>query len=191
MENFADVRVREQRTAAERPEAARPVADDRLADPSMSVEWSHWSRCESSFSMLLVPHRPGALALAEEVVAPQSGKRMLALFHVAEARDLSLGVSSLFATGSPHREALEQRSCYLRYAMISVPEDRHAVCEALQAWMEAQAQTASGMARSMQSSHEDCDPADCSQPQRGIAAAAPQQQKAEQRPAKPLFPAGF
>src|SRR5579872_776096 len=83
------------------------AATDGLADGSMNVSWSQWSRCESSFSMLLVPHRPGVLALAEEVLAPQSGKRMLALFYVGEARDLSLAISELFANHSDQRETLE------------------------------------------------------------------------------------
>ena len=40
-------------------------------DIATRVQWSSWSRCESSFSMLLVPHRPGIFALAEEVADGQ------------------------------------------------------------------------------------------------------------------------
>ena len=96
-------------------------------DSGLQVTWSSWSRCESSFSMLLVPHRPGILALAEEIIDAAGGKRMLALFHVAEARDLSLAVSALFASGSGLRDRLSEGRCFVRYAMLSDPEDRRAV----------------------------------------------------------------
>ena len=107
--------------------------------------------------MLLVPHRPGILALAEEIVDAAGGKRMLALFHVAEARDLSLAVSALFASGSGLRNRLSEGRCFVRYAMISDPEDRRAVCQALEAWMQATAEQATGVV--------DCDPGDCAAPQ--------------------------
>jgi len=91
-------------------------------DTAAKIEWSGWSRCESSFSMLLVPHRPGVLALAEEITESNpilgTGKRLLALFFVTEARDLSLAVSGLFAPGSPLREKLVLSRCFLRYALI-------------------------------------------------------------------------
>src|SRR5438270_6925845 len=109
-------------------------------DIATRVQWSSWSRCESSFSMLLVPHRPGIFALAEEVADAQNGKRILALFHVAEARDLSFDVVALFSAPGPIRERLEQGHCHLRYSLISDPENRQAVCNALQAWMAASGQ---------------------------------------------------
>src|SRR5437588_10099746 len=114
-------------------------------DIATQVQWSSWSRCESSFSMLLVPHRPGIFALADEVASAQQGKRILALFHVAEARDLSLDVVALFSQHGPIRERLEQGHCHLRYAMISDPEDRKAVCDALQTWIASSNQRASGI----------------------------------------------
>src|SRR5260370_30760375 len=71
----------------------------------MEMNWSRWFHCESSFGLLLVPSQPGVFALAEEVVqaaGPQS-RRMLAVFEVAEAEDLSRAMSRLFAAGSPWR----------------------------------------------------------------------------------------
>jgi hypothetical protein len=163
-------------------------------DSGLQVAWSSWSRCESSFSMLLVPHRPGILALAEEITDAAGGKRMLALFNVAEARDLSLAVSAMFASGSPLRDKLSEGRCFVRYAMISDPEDRRAVCQALEAWMQATAEQATGMA--------DCDPGDCTAPQRlkppifsaigGRAEALPlRTKKQDVGLGKPAFPAGF
>ena len=63
------------------------------------LQWSKWFRCESSFSLLLVPGQPGIFALGEEVVAPgelpsAGGKRMLALFQIAEADDLAVALGN-------------------------------------------------------------------------------------------------
>src|SRR5437588_10741851 len=54
-----------------------------------SAQWSNWSRCESSFSLLLVPHRAGVFVLAEEIAPVGADARMLAVFHVGEADDLA------------------------------------------------------------------------------------------------------
>src|SRR5438477_1441162 len=65
------------------------------------VAWSAWSRCESSFSFLLVPHKPGVFALAEEVAAMRGpAQRMLAMFAVFEADDLARAISALFVSGN-------------------------------------------------------------------------------------------
>ena len=40
----------------------RPVDYRRL-------KWSHWFRCESHHSLLIVPSKPGVFALAEEVMS--------------------------------------------------------------------------------------------------------------------------
>ena len=33
------------------------------------LQWSHWFRCESHHSLLIVPSKPGVFALAEEVMS--------------------------------------------------------------------------------------------------------------------------
>jgi hypothetical protein len=159
-------------------------------DISAEVKWSQWSRCESSFSMLLVPHRPGVLALAEEVFDSEGhSKRMLALFYVTEAYDISAAVSELFSPRSPYREQLENRRCFARYAMISDPENRRAVVSALQTWMATQTETATGIASQPTAVSEpncDCDPADCTHAPR----SGPQSQR-RQELGRQAFPAGF
>ena len=74
----------------------------------MEMNWSRWFHCESSFGLLLVPSQPGVFALAEEVVQAvgAQSRRMLAVFEVAEADDLSRAMSRLFAAGSPWREKM-------------------------------------------------------------------------------------
>jgi len=190
--------------------------ENLASDTGVQVQWSNWSRCESSFSMLLVPHRPGILALAEEiaeagtrpqqrsVAEPWNRRRMLALFHVEESRDLSLSVSALFTSGHPARERLGERPCYVRYALISDPEDRASICQALQAWMQAAAEAASGIAAEAQPAphqqekveqqskeESDSDPGDCTTAPRALAELPNLEAAGDSSPTRPLFPAGF
>ena len=62
-----------------------------MQSDAVRLDWSRWSRCESSFNLLLTPHQPGIFALAEEIVdaTVSGGKRMLAVLEVASAEDLS------------------------------------------------------------------------------------------------------
>lgn len=111
----------------------------------MEMNWSRWFHCESSFELLLVPSQPGVFALAEEVVqgvGPQS-RRMLAVFEVAEAEDLSRAMSRLFAAGSPWREKMAQARCYVRYAIAPSIADRRTAATALKNWLSAQREVAS------------------------------------------------
>lgn len=156
-------------------------------DISTRVQWSSWSRCDSSFSMLLVPHRPGVYALAEEVAGSPQGKRMLALFHVAEARDLSHEVMGLFSQPGAIRERLEQGRCHVRYTLISDPEDRAAVLSALQAWMASSQQQASGV---FSSAAEATNPPHPTRPPAAIEQAVAVQKKPSFAD-RPVFPAGF
>ncbi|HXA85054.1 MAG TPA: hypothetical protein VNZ47_08270 [Candidatus Dormibacteraeota bacterium] len=109
------------------------------------MNWSRWFHCESSFGLLLVPSQPGVFALAEEVVqavGPQS-RRMLAVFEVAEAEDLSRAMSRLFAAGSPWREKMAQVRVYVRYAIAPSIADRRAAATALKNWLSTQREVAS------------------------------------------------
>ena len=111
----------------------------------MEMNWSRWFHCESSFGLLLVPSQPGVFALAEEVVqsvGPQS-RRMLAVFEVAEAEDLSRAMSRLFAAGSPWREKMAQVRVYVRYAIAPSIADRRTAATALKNWLSTQREVAS------------------------------------------------
>jgi hypothetical protein len=114
-------------------------------EKNMEMNWSRWFRCESSFGLLLVPNQPGIFALAEEVVQPVDthSRRMLAVFEVQEAEDLSRSMSRLFAQGSPWREKLEQARCYVRYAVAPSIADRRAAASALKTWLNSQREVAS------------------------------------------------
>jgi hypothetical protein len=110
----------------------------------MEMNWSRWFRCESSFELLLVPSQPGVFALAEEVAqatGPQA-RRMLAVFDVQEADDLSRAMSRLFATGSGWREKLAQARCYVRYAVAPSTADRRTAASALKTWLNSQREVA-------------------------------------------------
>jgi hypothetical protein len=109
------------------------------------MNWSRWFRCESSFGLLLVPSQPGIFALAEEVIQPAGprSRRMLAVFEVEEADDLSRAMSRLFAAGSPWREKLVQTHCFVRYAVAPSIADRRAIATALKNWLSTQREAAS------------------------------------------------
>lgn len=111
----------------------------------MEMNWSRWFHCESSFGLLLVPSQPGVFALAEEVVQAvgAQSRRMLAVFEVAEAEDLSRAMSRLFAAGSPWREKMAQAKIYVRYAIAPSIADRRAAATALKNWLSAQREVAS------------------------------------------------
>ena len=111
------------------------------------VPWSRWFRCESSFSLLLVPSAPGLYALAEEIVAPGEGsaKRMLAVFEIGETEDLCVTLSRQFAPGSPLNERLSTSRCFVRFAQLRDVERRRMVCNSLKRWLAASAQAATGL----------------------------------------------
>jgi hypothetical protein len=110
----------------------------------MEMNWSRWFRCESSFELLLVPSQPGVFALAEEVMQPSGphSRRMLAVFEVQEADDLSRALSRMFAAGSGWREKLTQARCYVRYAIAPSIADRRTVAAALKTWLHSQREVA-------------------------------------------------
>src|SRR6201981_3006585 len=85
------------------------------------VPWSRWFRCESSFSLLLVPSAPGLYALAEEIIGPGeslNAKRMLAVFEVAETDDLCVALSRQFSPRSPLSSRLSSGRCFVRFAEV-------------------------------------------------------------------------
>jgi hypothetical protein len=114
------------------------------------LQWSKWSRCESSFDLSLLPSKPGLFALAEELLAPgdmplASGKRMLAIFQISEAADLGIAVVRLFAPGTPLTVRLAQGRIFARYTVIEDEAQRCSAHIALQRWLTASAETATGI----------------------------------------------
>jgi hypothetical protein len=112
----------------------------------LRLQWTSWFRCESSFSVLLAPAKPGLFALGEEIIPPAQsvelrasspvGKRMLALFHVSDADDLGMALGRLFLPGTQLRERLTSGKCFARYAVIEDPNQRRIATEVFQRWMQ-------------------------------------------------------
>jgi hypothetical protein len=121
----------------------------------LRLQWTSWFRCESSFSVLLAPAKPGIFALGEEVVPPMEsvelrapspvGKRMLGLFHISDTDDLGMTLGRLFLPGSPLRERLATGRCFARYAVVEDPAQRQTATAIFQRWMQESAETASGI----------------------------------------------
>jgi hypothetical protein len=117
------------------------------------LQWSRWFRCESSFDLLLVPSKPGLFAMGEEVMAPgeMGDKRMLALFQITESDDLGMTLGRLFLPGNPSRERFSSGKCFVRYVIIEDAGQRKTAYDAFQQWMNASAETASGIPSAQQS----------------------------------------
>ncbi len=115
---------------------------------AVRLDWSRWSRCESSFNLLLAPQQPGIFALAEEVVdaTVAGGKRMLAILEIAPADDLSRALSWLFSPASALRDRLLSGNCFIRYAVVPDLEQRDTIAAQLRNWITASAETATGFA---------------------------------------------
>jgi hypothetical protein len=110
------------------------------------LQWSRWFRCESSFSVLLVPAKPGIFALGEEMVPAGDGsKRMLALFEISATDDLGMTLGRLFLPGNPLLAKLNAGRCFARYTVIEDAAERSAAYNALRRWMQDSAETASGI----------------------------------------------
>jgi hypothetical protein len=130
----------------------------RLVDDSMArhgfdvpmdhrrLQWSRWLRCESSYSLLLVPSSAGIYTLGEEIVSElPDGKRMLAVFQVAESDDLCLALRREFAAHTSLRDRLSSGRCFVRFAQVADKTHRQAACKALQQWLASSAEAATGM----------------------------------------------
>jgi hypothetical protein len=119
------------------------IVDESLArhgvEPSIDhlrLQWSRWFRCDSSFSVLLAPAKPGIFALAEEVApGAESSKRMLALFEIKETDDIGMALGRLFLPGNPLRERLEAGKCFARYAVIEDSAERAAAYKVFERWL--------------------------------------------------------
>ena len=92
-------------------ESISQLVSDSLArhgmEPSLDhlrIEWSRWFRCESSFSVLLAPAKPGIFALGEEMIPASSDS-------VASAPEGQPSLAQRFSAGGAGRA-------------ISVPEGR-------------------------------------------------------------------
>jgi hypothetical protein len=127
---------------------------DRPVDPRR-LQWSRWFRCESPHSLLVVPSKPGIFALAEEVLDLDGvSKRMLAVLQFSEDDDMAFTLDRMFTQINPMRARLASGSCFLRFVVIEDQDQRRSICAALNQWMLASAEKATGMTADFQSSLE-------------------------------------
>ena len=130
------------------------IVDESLArlgvEPTfdhLRLQWSRWFRCDSNFSVLLAPAKPGIFALAEEIMASENSdvgarasspvqKRMLALFEIKETDDIGMALGRLFLPGNLLRDRLATGKCFARYTVIENPAERGASYGIFQRWME-------------------------------------------------------
>jgi hypothetical protein len=122
------------------------------------LQWSPWFRCESSLSLPLVPSKPGLFALGEEMLPPgqlSASKRMLAVLQVSETAELGVGISRIFAPGSPLQARIKDGRIFARYTVIEDDAQRRAALTPLQRWLTTSANSASGIASDLGVSDSD------------------------------------
>jgi hypothetical protein len=125
----------------------RPVDYRRL-------HWSRWSRCESPHSLLCVPSKPGVFALAEEIVAPVQGKRMLAVLQFGEDDDMAFVLDRMFSRENSMRARLASGRCFVRFVVIEDETQRRSIANALNQWLVTSGEQASGIGAHFASSLE-------------------------------------
>jgi len=158
--------------------------------PVARLQWSRWNRCESSFSLLLVPSRPGIFAVSEEILSPgAAGKRLLALLLVSEAADLARDLNRLFMPASPMYERVSSGRCFVRFAVVDDEDERRAAASALKEWLVESAEVASGIPVDP-ALQKDAKPAQASTAEVNARDTKTAEVKNE-RDLKPAFPAGF
>jgi hypothetical protein len=178
---------------AERHSSSSPHSAEAVGS---RLQWSRWSRCESSFSLLLVPSRPGIFAVSEEIVAPgTNGKRLLALLLFSETPDLARDLNRLFTPASPIYERIAAGRCFVRYALVDDPDERRAAASALKEWLVESAELASGLPQAFVNEPEvaQSPPAAASAATMNPAGSAqrPDAQPQREFPKPAPFPAGF
>ncbi len=114
------------------------------------LQWSRWSRLESSFDLVLLPSKPGLFAVGEEILAPGKspvgGKRMLAILEVNHAGDLGIAMGRLFAATNPVKDRIATGRVFARYTVIEDDAQREAAHASLQRWLSQSTEAATGIA---------------------------------------------
>jgi hypothetical protein len=72
-------------------------------------------------------------ALAPE--GTEQARRLLAIFEIAEAKDLGTALIQLFAPGSPQWDRLRSGRCFARFTPVADPAERQAATTALRDWL--------------------------------------------------------
>ena len=143
----------------------RPVDYRRL-------QWSRWFRCESHHSLLIVPSKPGAFALAEEIThvataasavprtlseakgsgaVPEPGssdpepRRLLAVTHFFEDDDMAFVLDRMLSQQNPMRARLASGRYFVRFVEIHDQAQRRTICAALNQWILSSAEKATGI----------------------------------------------
>jgi hypothetical protein len=129
------------------------------------LPWSHWFRCESHHSLLIVPSKPGVFALAEEVMDLNQDKakriadvpkaesrepkaepsRMLAVAKFFEDDDMAFVLDRMLSHENPLRTRLASGRYFIRFVVIEDPFQRRSVCNALNQWIVSSAEKATGI----------------------------------------------
>jgi hypothetical protein len=94
--------------------------------------------------------QPESEALATEATA----KRMLAVLQFSEDDDMAFTLDRMFTRINPMRARLSSGGCFLRFVVVADQDERRSICSALNQWLLASAEKASGIPPDFSSSLE-------------------------------------
>jgi hypothetical protein len=81
-------------------------------------------------------------------------KRMLAVLQFSEDDDMAFTLDRMFTRINPMRDRLASGRCFLRFVVITDPDQRRSICAALNQWLLTSAEKASGIGADFSSSLE-------------------------------------
>lgn len=131
------------------------------APQAIHLHWSRWFHCESSFSLSLVPNKPGIFAIAEQTAGGSCGEGAvpgskaacnltLNIALIQAADDLFHALNRLYSHDCPLRDRLERNRCFIRYAATDDAELCDLVASDLQQWLDSPGDTASPFVKDFQ-----------------------------------------
>ena len=98
---------------------AESLARHGMNVPPAPVEWSDWTKLESSLC-LTAPSHPGLYSVAERVVehnvAADAPLAHFAIFHEGRTQDLGFEMGRLCSPYSLLRDRISKGDCWVRYA---------------------------------------------------------------------------
>ena len=79
---------------------------------------------------------------------------MLAVLQFCEDDDMAFTLDRMFTRPNPMRSRLSSGSCFLRFVVVDDRSQRRSICHALNQWLLASAEKASGLPAEFSSSLE-------------------------------------
>src|SRR5579863_6508889 len=133
---------------------AEEIMDLGTANPPNPV----FDREGHDFSRAVMPARESSALAAGGIVdgnqRAESARRLLAVLQFSEDDDMAFTLDRMFTRINPMRTRLASGRCFLRFVVIQDRDQRRSICTALNQWLLASAEKATGIGADFSSSLE-------------------------------------